>query len=152
MRRVSHGALLTELIALRDGTPYPLKTATDAFVKGVAGTFPRGRSVLLDYLRLHRFQPHDFEGDMHCDICGLPREAEIRADAVLASAQAGHSSNEMPETVSPRWEEVLTLIPGPATAAEHAVLGTLLRLIEEAPEDETPGALEKRIAKAAFCP
>lgn len=152
MRTLGHDALLAELIALRDSTPFALAKAADTFLKGVAGTFPRGRSVLLDALRLRHFQPHGFQGTRHCEVCGLPFEAEIRTESALASAHAGHASNEVIENVLPRWQEVLSLPLEPATQAERAVLDHAIKFIADAPEDETPGQLEKRLASARMFP
>lgn len=152
MQDLPHDQLLHQMIALRDGTPFALQTAADHFVQGVGGTWPRGRSILLDYLTLSRFETHTFAGLQHCEICGLPATATLRTEQTLQGAHAGHASNEVIEHVLPRWQETITF-PAPApTPKDASVLRDLLHLIAEAAEDETPGQLEKRIAKARILP
>ena len=152
MQRMTHDAYVDALIALRDGTAFPFDRAVRFFVVGVSGRVPRGRSVLMDWLRLQHFKPHAFEGARHCEICGVPAEVEIRAEAALASAHAGHASNEVVEDLLPRWEEVLTLPDPVPSEQDWDILRALLARISEAEADETPGALEKRIAKARVLP
>jgi len=149
---LTHDQLLEQLISLREGTACKLQSAADYFVKGVAGTLPRGRSVLLDFLRLQTFEPHVFRGTHHCEICGLPATASIRSESALSAAHAGHASNEVIENVLPRWRDTLQLPEVKPAQEECKVLYDLLLLIADSENDETPGQLEKRISKARILP
>ena len=152
MKQLTHDELLKELVALRDGSSFTLRRAAHYFVKGVAGTLPRGRSVLLDYLRLIHFQPHTFQGAKHCEVCGLASTKNINSESVLTSAYAGHASNEVIEHILPRWQDVLTLPQPELTGQEAEVLHDLLLFIASEAGDDTPGQLEKRISKARILP
>lgn len=152
MQSLPHDQLLNQLISLRRQSPHTLHSAAHYFVKGVAGTLPRGRSVLMDYLRLRQFQPHTFQGTSHCEVCGLPLTTVIRSDDALRSAYAGHASNEVIESVLPRWQDTITLPASAPTGQEDQVLRDLLLIIAESTDNETPGQLEKRIAKARILP
>ena len=110
MIELTHDEFLQRVIALRNGALFSLERAVGHFLEGLSGHSVRGRSVLMDFLRLQHFAPHEFVGAQHCEVCGVPAVAEIRADAALESAYAGHSSNEVVENLLPRWEDVLTCL------------------------------------------
>ena len=91
------------------------------------------------------------EGDV-CPVCSIRRNVWIEKGHKIFSCYAGSVWNE-------RWcgnlvelEEFTAISPCTPTPEDISILISLIDMIRQAPQDETPGKLEQRIKKAKIIP
>ncbi|WP_407265514.1 hypothetical protein [Tenacibaculum maritimum] len=147
-----HDDSLERLIGLKKNNKLTLAFAKAMFLKGISGEFPRGRQTLMSYIYTKNLVKHEFEGEEVCEICGLPKKKTIDKTEQLYTYYLGHSWNEMPIHNLIELEEVLTYDLPKVTEEDDTRLVKLLDVVADAMPDETPGRLEKRIAKSKLLP
>jgi hypothetical protein len=118
-----------------------------AFVAGVGGSALRGRQVLISYAWA-RHLPVD--GDPA--ECGLRPVEELDVTEQLVRLACGWAWNELPAHYLVDLEAAASQgLPEPSDE-DRAVLDRLLDLVESQPDEQTPGGLEKEIARAKLLP
>jgi hypothetical protein len=122
------------------------------FYKGISGEYIRGRQTLMSYIYLKHLPEHKFIGDHCCEICGLPKSKIIDKTDILLMYYRGHSWNENPLNYIIELEEIVYQEKPIINESDKRLLDNLLELINSADKDETPGNLEKRLAKNKILP
>ena len=145
-----HDSSLDRLIDYKN--KITLEFATAMFLKGLTGDFPRGRQTLMSYIYIKNLYPHKFIGDKICEICGLPKSKIIDKTNQLYTYYLGHSWSELPIHFLIELDEIIKLKQAVIGDIEKNKLKELLNFISEADDKETPGKLEKRIAKNKMLP
>jgi hypothetical protein len=118
-----------------------------AFVAGVGGSALRGRQVLISYAwALH------LPAGPEVPDCGLRPVEEIDVTKQLVRLACGWAWNEMPADFVLDLEAAASQgLPKP-TGDDWAVLDRLLDIAGSQPPDQTPGGLEKELARAKVLP
>ena len=152
---LSHDELLGAFLKLRESTSLTWQSCSRFFIKGLSGDLPRYRQTLMSFhfmsgLEAHAFAPS--QRHVNCDVCGLPKQSVFDRTHALYTYYLGHSWNETPANFLPELEEASTFEPPEVTKEQIARLSALLRAINDASKDETPGQLEKRIASLKLLP
>lgn len=147
-----HDTTLQRLIGLKNEKKLSLAFVTALFLKGITGENVRGRQTLMSFIYLKHLPEHEFQGNESCEICGLPKKETLDKTEELYSYYSGHSWNELPLHFLIELEEALKFDQPEITGSDHQKLVELLSFIAEAENDETPGQLEKRIAKHKMLP
>ena len=129
-----------------------IENLISAYICGFS-SFPRGRQPILSYLFAQAVPEHKIvsEGDV-CPVCSIRRNVWIEKGHKIFSCYAGSVWNE-------RWcgnlvelEEFTAISPCTPTSEDISILISLIDMIRQAPQDETPGKLEQRIKKAKIIP
>lgn len=129
-----------------------IENLISAYICGFS-SFPRGRQPILSYLFAQAVPEHKIvsEGDV-CPVCSIRRNVWIEKGHKIFSCYAGSVWNE-------RWcgnlvelEEFTAISPCTPTPEDISILISLIDMIRQAPQDETPGKLEQRIKKAKIIP
>lgn len=129
-----------------------IENLISAYICGFS-SFPRGRQPILSYLFAQTVPEHKIvsEGDV-CPVCSIRRNVWIEKGHKIFSCYAGSVWNE-------RWcgnlvelEEFTAISPCTPTPEDISILASLIDMIRQAPQDETPGKLEQRIKKAKIIP
>ncbi|WP_342331268.1 hypothetical protein [Pedobacter sp. FW305-3-2-15-E-R2A2] len=147
-----HDIALQRLMNLKNHKKLSLPFVTALFLKGITGENVRGRQTLMSFIYLKHLPEHKFQGNESCEICGLPKKETLDKTEELYSYYSGHSWNELPLHFLIELEEALKFDQPETTESDHQKLVELLSFIAEAEKDETPGQLEKRIAKHKVLP
>jgi len=147
-----HDRTLQRLMRLKNEKKLSLAFVTALFLKGITGENVRGRQTLMSFIYLKHLPEHEFQGKESCEICGLPKKETLDKTEALYSYYSGHSWNELPLHFLVELEEALTFDQPEITESDHQKLVELLHFIAEAENEETPGQLEKRIAKNKMLP
>lgn len=147
----THDNALDRLLSYKHSS-VNIELATSLFLKGITGEFPRGRQTLTSYLYIKNLKEHAFQGKDICEVCGLPKEKTLDKTDVLNTYYLGHSWNELPLHFLIELDEVSTFQKPEIGNKEQKSLYQLLKAIIEAPDDETPSQLEKRLAKMKVLP
>lgn len=142
-----HDELLEKFFELRANKKLTLDFCTSMFIKGVTGEMPRGRQTLMSYIYLKHMYDHPFEGGDSCEICGLPKKKTIDQTGELYSYYLGHSWSEGPLGFFIELNEILNFEAPVITKEDKKILSNLIKLIQQAEPNETPGNLEQRLAK-----
>lgn len=151
----THDELLAGLLAMKSNTALTDDLCKALFLKGLSGSEPRFRQSLISYMYLETLEPHKFQASdttSNCAICGLPRKSVQDRTHTLYTYHLGHSWNESPQGFLAELEEILTYPEPDVSKEDKSRLKDLLKLIAQAEPGETPGQLEKRIAKAKLLP
>ncbi len=147
-----HDDSLQRLLKLKENPKLTLDFAKAMFLKGVTGEFPRGRQTLMSFIYIKNLYQHKFEGKETCEISGLPKKKTLDKTSQLYTYYLGHSWNEMPIHYLIELEEILKYEEPKITKEDKDKLIELLDLISKSDLNETPGNLEKRIAKSKVLP
>lgn len=147
-----HDISLDRLLRFKSDPKLTLDFVKAMFLKGITGEFPRGRQTLMSYIYIKNLSKHNFEGKDTCEICGLPKKKTIDKTNELYTYYLGHSWNEIPIHNLIELEEILKYEKPNLTTEDKNKLFELLNLIADAKPNETPGKLEKRIAKSKLLP
>ncbi|WP_299246796.1 hypothetical protein [uncultured Aquimarina sp.] len=147
-----HSSSLQRLLKLKENPKLTLDFAKAMFLKGLTGEFPRGRQTLMSFIYIKNLYEHKFEGKENCEISGLPKNRTIDKTHQLYTYYLGHSWNEIPIHNLIELEEILKYEEPKVTAEDKDKLIELLALISQSDPNETPGKLEKRIAKNKVLP
>lgn len=142
-----HDHALTRMLVLRKNKKLTLDFAVSLFLKGLSGEMPRARQTLMSFIYLKNLHAHQFSGESTCEVCSLPKlETEDKTHS-LYTYYLGHSWNEQPLHFLIELEEAITFENPEITEANKKQLTDLMIFIAQADPQETPGQLEKRMAK-----
>ncbi len=155
-RVVGHDQLLADILAADASVSWD--AVFDGFMLGCSGRWPRGRQTLISAARARQLTEHAFEGpddgdpDRICERCGLPRRSRWDQSDETFRLYWGYAWNETPSTWWVDLDERARAEMPTLEDADVEAFAALLRAIDEAPPDETPGRLEKRLGKAKLLP
>lgn len=137
-------------------------TVANLLVKAIGSGFHRGIQPILSYYFAKHLPQHIFESfnyanyDVahHCKICGLSEVAWGNDSLNLYHLYIGYLNLESNPFLLLDLEEVLTFQPQDMVATEQdkAIFLNVIKVIEQAPADETLSALEKRLSKEKCLP
>ena len=147
-----HHSSLQRLLKLKENPKLTLDFAKAMFLKGLTGEFPRGRQTLMSFIYVKNLYQHKFIGKETCEISGLPKKEIIDKTHQLYTYYLGHSWNEKPIHYLIELEEILKYEKPKITKEDKGKIIELLDLISKSAQNETPGNLEKRIAKSKLLP
>lgn len=153
--RCSHNELVARFQTVKSDQRLSLKFVASLFLKGLSGEVPRFRQTLMSYWYLSQLTAHDFVASptsINCAICSLPNEVIHDTTQNLYTYYLGHSWNEHPAKFVCELEDILNYPEPMVKESDRKRLVALLTAIRRADKDETPGQLEKRIAKAKVLP
>lgn len=155
MQKRTHDELVDEFLELQKNEKLTLDFAITLFMKGVTGEVPRFRQTLISYLYMRDVKKHEpqyEENGENCVICGLPKEDRSDRMYWLIGKYLGHSWNEFPVNFVEELKDILQYDKPTITEKDKSCLVNLLLSISKSDENETPGQLEKRIAKEKLLP
>lgn len=116
-----------------------------AFAAGVGGSAPRGRQVLISYAWAAHL-PADAQD------CGLAPVEEIDVTDQLVRLACGWAWNELPASNVVDLEAAVSQgLPEP-TEADWAAFDRLVAVVAAQPAAQTPGGLERELARAKVLP
>ncbi|MGL5027088.1 MAG: hypothetical protein ACRC6P_14090 [Shewanella oncorhynchi] len=150
--KYSHDECINAYKTLLEHPHLSIENLISAYICGFS-SFPRGRQPILSYLFAQAVPEHKMvsEGDV-CPVCSIRRNVWIEKGHKIFSCYAGSVWNE-------RWcgnlvelEEFTAISPCTPTPEDISILISLIDMIRQAPQDETPGKLEQRIKKAKIIP
>lgn len=147
-----HDNSLLRLLDFKQRSKLTLDFAKAMFLKGITGEFLRGRQTLMSFIYVKNLPKHEFSGKETCEICGLPKKETIDKTKELYSYYIGYSWNEIPIHFLIELEEIVKYDKPHIEKEDKDKIIELLKLVDEADPNETPGALEKRIAKNKVLP
>lgn len=131
-----------------------LHNLLSAYIAGFR-SFPRGRQPILSYLFARAVPVHAFcnsrKGEV-CEICAVRREFWLERGEEIFRKYWGYSWNELPSAFFLDLEEFSKLQPTTPTQEDLQIFFSLIDMIRNAPEKETPGQLEQRIKKSKLVP
>lgn len=150
--KYSHDECINAYKTLLEHPHLSIENLISAYICGFS-SFPRGRQPILSYLFAQAVPEHKMvsEGDV-CPVCSIRRNVWIEKGHKIFSCYAGSVWNE-------RWcgnlvelEEFTAISPCTPTSEDISILISLIDMIRQAPQDETPRKLEQRIKKAKIIP
>lgn len=131
-----------------------LHNLLSAYIAGF-GSFPRGRQPIISYLFARAVPLHNFcnsQGGEICEICGMKKEFWLEKGNEIFRNYWGYSWNEGVEDFYLDLEEFLELPPQHETDEDLRIFFSVIDMIRNALEEETPGKLEQRIKKSKRIP
>ncbi|MBD5531348.1 MAG: hypothetical protein HDQ98_03970 [Lachnospiraceae bacterium] len=131
-----------------------LHNVLSAYIAGF-GSFPRGRQPIMSYLFARAVPLHHFcnsQGRDICEICTIKRDFWSERGKEIFRRYWGYSWNEFVDRFYIDLEEFVKLPPRTATEEDLQIFRSVIDMIRNAPEDETPGQLEQRIKKSKLIP
>ncbi|ASA22453.1 hypothetical protein [Paenibacillus donghaensis] len=151
MEHLTHDGVNRKLVDLQADERLSWPVIAGAFIAGVGGSFPRGISALMSYHMMIHMQEHPYDQAKHficCRYCAHHRDGWEHLSYIQYALHQGHiygSSSvgayaDLSEFAKLAGEQ--RILP---TAEDIQQFKSLLRLLEEAAEDESPGQFEKRL-------
>lgn len=135
------------------------------FLKAVGEGYHRGlQSIISFYFACnvpeHVYEPYDYspekyfyeENKVPCRICGLTKEKYVNSSKTLYDLSIGHCRLEATYEYMTDLDEIKNIFNLDYDERNLHTLASLLKAIEDAPKDETPSELEKRISKLKILP
>ncbi|WP_046216514.1 hypothetical protein [Paenibacillus wulumuqiensis] len=149
----THDSIHKRLISLQTLPVLSWESAAAAFIAGVGGSFPRGISSLESYHRMIHAAAHPYEQAdkfICCGVCGFSAHSAgwknlsyLRYVLHLGNAYGSDSIGALVDLTE--LAEMMNEQPVRPSAEDIAVFRSLLQVLDEAPANETPGQLEKRL-------
>ena len=144
-----HDDVLTKLHGLKTEPALNRKRCIDAFIAGVGGSYPRGRSVLAAFHKLHSLPLHAYYEKTQfrcCWVCSDKNEPQYENDGYLQYClYLGNAYAGTPSDAYLNLKHLLNMSPVTPTEADRIVFNQLIGLLRISPDDETPGRFEKRL-------
>lgn len=150
----THDANIASLKGILDHPHLSLYHLLSAYIAGFH-SFPRGRQPIISYLFARAVPVHDFcseQGSDICQVCGMHREFWLEGGREIFRRYWGYSQNELVSFFYLDLEEFSVLSPRAASEEDLRIFLSVIQMIRNAPEDETPGKLEQRIIKSKLIP
>ncbi|MCL2148471.1 MAG: hypothetical protein FWH47_03935 [Methanomassiliicoccaceae archaeon] len=145
-----HEDVLEKLSSLKGEPALSKKRCLDAFVAGVGGSYPRGRSALAAWHYLDTLRPHSYEERLPfacCWICSSDDKPKFQNDSYLQYClYRGNAYSSDPMYAYLNLRHLAGVRPVTPTADDRSVLAGLFDMLRASPGDETPGKFEKRLA------
>lgn len=152
---LTHDSLLEGFLEIQSSGKLSLDFCTALFIKGLSGNFPRYRQTLISFWYMREISHHEFKessSSANCSVCGLPESTVTDRTHNLYTYYLGHSWNEEPENFLAELQEISEIDKPQVSDDEIERFISLLQEINKAEADETPGQLEKRLAKSKLLP
>ncbi len=150
----THDANLQKLKEIINHPNLSLHNLLSAYIAGY-GSFLRGRQPIMSYLFARAVPVHSLYNNKWgaaCEICSMKREFYLEKGKEIFRKYGGASWNEMVWEFYIDLEEFSQLQPAVPTKEDLQIFKAVIELIRNAPEEETPGQLEKRILKSKLIP
>ncbi|WP_256337914.1 hypothetical protein [Paenibacillus sp. 276b] len=153
LEMVHHDDIIQRLIAFQQNERLSWSTITQAFIAGVGGSYPRGISTLASYHMMIHSEPHAYEETkqfLACRVCGFSHSDESwknLSNIRYALHQGYDYSGTSVGAYADLTEFVTLLEQGPIkpTPEDITTFNQLLRMLDEAEDEESPGKFEKRL-------
>jgi hypothetical protein len=147
-----HNDILAKLNTLKSHPTLSEKRCLDAFIAGVGGSYPRGLSALPAWYYLEHCLPHSYDGREPfacCWVCGGKNETVCLNNAMFQYClYLGNAYSSDPMYAYLNLMHLTEVSAVEPTKDDVITLSALLNLLRNAPIDETPGKLEKRLQEA----
>ncbi|MEC0127541.1 hypothetical protein [Paenibacillus pabuli] len=153
LKLIRHDDIIQQLIALQQHSSLSWSTVTQAFIAGVGGSYPRGISTLASYHLMIHLQPHAYEEAerfLACNVCGFSHSDECWKN--LSNIRyALHQGYDYSGTSVGTYADLTELIglfeQGHVTPTieDITTFNQLLRMLDQAGDEESPGKFEKRL-------
>ena len=153
--KLTHDNTLKKFLEIKSSKKISKKFAVALFIKSLSGNAPRFRQTLMSFWYLQQLEEHKFEkvkNNTTCANCGLIENVVMDKTHNLFTYYLGHSWNECPEHFLTEIEEITDYSKPEILEEDTERLIYLLQEINKAEPNETPGQLEKRIAKSKLLP
>lgn len=150
----SHDETIHKLKEIIKHPNLSLSNLLSAYTAGF-GSFPRGRQPILSYLFARAVPIHSFcnsHDGTSCEICGMHKEFWLEEGNEIFRTYWGYSWNEGISHFYFDLAEFSELEPVTATEEDLRIFHSVIDMIRNAPEGETPGKLEQRIKKSKLIP
>ncbi|MFS0868342.1 hypothetical protein [Paenibacillus xylanilyticus] len=150
---ISHDEIIHKLITLQQNEHLSWSAVTNAFVAGVGGSFPRGITTLGSYHMMIHMQEHSYEQAerfLSCKFCGFSHSNESWEN-LSSIRHALHQGYDYSGTSLGAYTDLTELASlfeqGTVTPSDEDVhtFNQLLRSLDQAESDESPGKYEKRL-------
>lgn len=153
LEMVHHDDIIQRLIAFQQNERQSWSTITQAFIAGVGGSYPRGISTLASYHMMIHSEPHAYEETeqfLACRVCGFSHSDENwknLSNIRYALHQGYDYSGTSVGAYADLTEFVTILEQGPIkpTPEDITTFNQLLRMLDQAEDEESPGKFEKRL-------
>ena len=153
VEKFSHDIAVERLADAASDKRLSLERVAKAFIAGVGGSYQRGLQPLISYCFAKHLLPHKFAGTHKvCSLCGVEKTEWKNVRYEIFRLYWGYAWNELPLTYLIDLEEFIEQTEVNPTQQDIEIFNTLLDAISNAPSDETPSQLEKRIAKEKIIP
>ncbi|MDE7415973.1 MAG: hypothetical protein K2N44_06635 [Lachnospiraceae bacterium] len=146
----THDANIRKLKEIITNPNLSLYNLLSAYIAGFR-SYPRGRQPILSYLFARAVPIHAFcnvHGGTICEICSMKKDFWLEFGNEIFRKYQGYSWNEIISVFYLDLEEFSKLPPIAVTEEDLQVFLSVIDLIRNAPEDETPSQLEQRIKKS----
>lgn len=147
-----HDDVIEKLLSLKNSPELTQERILATFIAGVGGSYLRGRSVLSAWDKLKNIAAHHYlERPEYrcCWVCADHDEPNYLHDSHLQYClYAGNAYSSTPTYAYLNLNHLLTQPAVVATAEDKQAFLSLIDLLRNAPDDETPGQFEKRLTAA----
>lgn len=150
----THDDNISKLKEIVEHPNLSLHNLLSAYIAGF-GSFLRGRQPIMSYLFARAVPLHAFcnsGGGTVCEICRMEKEFWLEKGNEIFRKYWGYSWNEIVSDFYLDLEEFSKLQPIAATEEDLQIFLSVINMIRNAPEEETPGQLEQRIKKSKLIP
>ncbi|OBU04302.1 hypothetical protein [Morganella psychrotolerans] len=152
----SHADIIDKLHSLKKETDLTRRRCIDAFISGIGGSYLRGRSVLSAFHKLHNLPSHPYQEKPQYACCWVCSDKNnlmhINDSYVQYCLYYGNSYCGNASYAYLNLRHLLTTEPVIPTDQDKDAFHQLLNLLRSAPDDETPGKFEKRLAQSKLIP
>ncbi|NUU79537.1 hypothetical protein [Paenibacillus xylanilyticus] len=150
---IRHDEIIHKLINLQQNKHLSWSAVTHAFVAGVGGSFPRGITTLGSYHMMIHMQKHSYEQAerfLSCKFCGFSHSDESwkNLSSIRHALHQGYDYSGTSVGAYTDLTELASLFEqGTVTPSDEDVhtFNQLLRSLDQAENEETPGKYEKRL-------
>ncbi|TGV05598.1 hypothetical protein E4695_15845 [Alcaligenaceae bacterium 429] len=147
-----HNDVIGKLLSLKNIPELTQERILTTFIAGVGGSYLRGRSVLSAWYKLSNIAAHHYlERPEYrcCWVCADYNEPKYLHDSHFQYClYAGNAYSSTPTYAYLNLAHLLTQPAVVATAEDKQAFLSLIDLLRNAPDDETPGQFEKRLTAA----
>ncbi|MGG4603468.1 hypothetical protein ACLPHM_01615 [Paenalcaligenes sp. Me131] len=147
-----HDDVIEKLRSLKNSPELTQERILTTFIAGVGGSYLRGRSVLSAWSKLNNIAVHTYLEKPEyrcCWVCADHNEPNYLHDSHLQYClYVGNAYSSTPTYAYLNLAHLLTQPVVAATAEDKHAFLSLIDLLRNAPDDETPGQFEKRLTAA----
>ena len=155
IQKFLHDEVVQRLIGVVADSRISPKRIAKSFIAGVGGSYPRGRQPIISYYYAKHLTKHEYrniKGNPSCMYCGIEKTQWENVSYEIFRNYWGYVWNEMPLCYLIDLEEFAEQPEVEPTQQDIGIFNNLLKAISTSADDETPGQLEKRLAKEKIIP
>ena len=155
IQHFSHDEVVQRLIDIASDVRISPERIAKSFIAGVGGSYPRGLQPIISFYYARHLTRHDFisaDGYSTCVDCGIEKATWENVSYVVFRKYWGYAWNEIPLMYLIDLEEFAIQPQVEPTPQDIETFNKLLKAISISAEDESPGRLEKRLAKEKIIP